>query len=162
MAGLYFEDFELGKVYRHEVTKTFTLPESIQVTSMYMETEPTYLDEEWAAMHARNRRIEINPLYALSFVMGVQVTELTLGTTLGNLAMTDVSFPNPVYPGDTLHGQTTILDKRESKSRGDRGVVVFLQEGYNQRGERVATCRRKAMMLRRVAHATTTLAQKES
>jgi len=159
MAGLYFEDFEVGKVYRHEVTKTFTLADSIQVTSMYMETEPTYLDEEWAAKHARNRRIEINPFYALSFVMGVQVTELTLGTTLGNLAMTDVSFPNPVYPGDTLRGQTTILDKRESKTRGDRGVVEFLQEGYNQRGERIATCRRKAMMLRRIAHATAAVDQ---
>jgi acyl dehydratase len=153
MAGLYFEDFEVGKVYRHEVTKTFTLAESIQATSMFMETEPTYLDEAWAAQHARNRRIEINPLYALAFVMGVQVTELTLGTTLGNLAITDLAFPNPVYPGDTLRGQTTILDKRESKTRGDRGIVEFLQEGYNQRDERTATCRRKAMMLKRIAHA---------
>ena len=149
MAGLYFEEFETGKVYRHEVTKTMTLAESIQVTSMCMETEPTYLDEEWSAQHARFRRAEINPLYALSYIMGVQVTELTLGTTLGNLGMTDVAFPNPVFPGDTLRGQTTILEKRESKTRGDRGIVEFLHEGYNQRGELVATCRRKGMMLKR-------------
>jgi acyl dehydratase len=149
MAGLFFEDFEVGKVYSHEVTKTMTLAESIQVTGMCMETEPTYLDEHWSAQHARFNRVEINPLFALSYVMGVQVTELTLGTTLGNLAMTDAAFPRPVFPGDTLRGQTTILSKRESKTRGDRGIVEFLQEGFNQRGELVATIRRKGMMLKR-------------
>jgi len=149
MAGLFFEDFEVGKVYRHEVTKTMTLADSMQVTSLAMETEPTYLDEAWSAEHARFGRVEINPVYALSFVMGVQVTELTLGTTLGNLGMTEMTFPCPVFPGDTLRGQTTILAKRESKTRPDRGVVEFLQQGFNQRGELVASCHRKAMMLRR-------------
>lgn len=149
MAGLYFEDFEVGRVYRHEVTKTMTLSDSMMVTSLGMETEPTYLDEHWSAANARFGRIEINPLYALSCVMGVQVTELTLGTTLGNLGMTDMRFPRPVFPGDTLRGQTTILSKRESKTRPDRGVVEFLQEGYNQRDELVASCRRLGMMLRR-------------
>ena len=149
MAGLYYEDFEVGKVYHHEVTKTFTLADSIQMTNMFMETEPTYLDEHWAAENARHKRIEINPIYAMSFVMGVQVSELTLGTTLGNLAITDISFPNPVFPGDTLRGQTTILDKRESKTKPDRGVVEFLQQGFNQRGECISTARRKAMMLKR-------------
>jgi len=148
MAGLYFEDFEIGRVYKHEVTRTITLADSIQYTCMCMETEPTYLDEEWARQHARHQRIEVNPMYALSIIMGVQVTELTLGTTLGNLGMFDVAFPSPVFPGDTLQGQTTIIGKRESKSRGDRGVVEFLHEGFNQRGELVARCRRTGMMLR--------------
>lgn len=153
MAGLYFEEFEVGKVYRHEVTKTFTLADSIQVTSMCMETEPTYLDEDWSSRHARFKRIEINPLYALAMIMGVQVTELVQGTALANLAMTDVSFPNPVFPGDTLRGQTTILSKRASKTRSDRGIVEFLHEGYNQRGELVSTCRRKGMLLKRTGQA---------
>jgi acyl dehydratase len=83
--------------------------------------------------------------------MGVQVTELTLGTTLGNLAMGDVTFPRPVFPGDSLRGHTTILSKRESKTRPDRGVVEFLHEGFNQRDELVARCRRLGMMLRRPA-----------
>jgi acyl dehydratase len=149
MAGLYFDDFEIGKVYKHEVTRTVTLADSIQYACMCMETEPTYLDEEWARQHARHRRVEISPMYALSIIMGVQVTELTLGTTLGNLGMFDVAFPNPVFPGDTLRGQTTILEKRESRTRADRGVVEFLHEGYNQRGELVARCRRTGMMLKK-------------
>ena len=153
MPGLFFEDFTLGKVYKHEVTRTVTLSDSIQYACMCMETEPTYLDEEWARQHARHKRIEVLPLYVLSIIMGVQVTELTLGTTLGNLSMSDVSFPHPTFPGDSLRGQTTITGMRESKSRPDRGVVEFLHEGYNQRGEIVARCLRKGMMLRRTAEA---------
>ena len=149
MAGLYFEDFEAGQVFRHEVTRTVMLADSIQYSCMCMETEPTYLDEDWASKHARHKRIEIHPMYALSIIMGVQVTELTLGTTLGNLTMGDVMFPNPIFPGDTLRGQTTILGKRESKTRLDRGVVEFLHEGFNQNDEMVARCLRKGMMFRK-------------
>lgn len=147
MSGLYFEEFETGKVYPHEAGRTMTLSDSIQFACMCMDTEPTYLDEDWARQHARFRRIEIYPMYALSLIMAVQVTELTLGTTLGNLGMFDVTFPNPVFPGDTLHGRTTILGKRASKTRPDRGVVEFLHQGFNQRGQLVATCRRTGMML---------------
>ena len=79
-----------------------TLADSFQLTNMFMETEPTYLGEHWPAQHARFRRAEINSMYALSYIMAVPVNELTLGTTLGNLGMTDVASPNPVFPGDTL------------------------------------------------------------
>lgn len=151
MAGLYFEDFEPGRIYQHEVTRTITQSDGIQYALMCMETEPTYIDEDWAKHHARFRRIEVYPLYVLAIIMGVQVTELTQGTTLGNLAMGDVKFPNPVFPGDSLRGQTTILGKKESKTKFDRGVVEFLHEGFNQHGELVATCLRKGMMLRRIA-----------
>ena len=150
MAGLYFEDFEPGKIYKHEVTRTVTLADSIQFACMCMETEPTYLDEDWSRRNARHGQIEVYPLYALAIVMAVQVTELTLGTTLGNLAMGDVTFPHPVFPGDSLRGQTTIMGKKESKTRADRGVVDFLHEGFNQKGELIARCMRKGMMLRRV------------
>lgn len=151
MSGLYFEDFTIGKLYRHEVSRTVTLSDSIQYTCMCMDTEPAYLDEAWAAVHSRNQRIEIHPIYALAIIMGVQVTELTLGTTLGNLGLFDIEFLNPIYPGDTLRGQTTILGKKESKTRLDRGVVEFLHEGFNQRDELIVKARRTGMMLRRPA-----------
>ena len=149
--GLYFEDFEVGGHYPHEVSRTVTLTESIQYTLMCMDTEPTYLDESWAKQHARHKRIEIHPIYVLAIIMGVQVTELTLGTTLGNLGMFDVAWPTPVFPGDSIRGQTTILGKRESNTRKDRGVVEFLHEGFNQRDEMVARVRRTGMMMRRQA-----------
>jgi acyl dehydratase len=87
-------------------------------------------------------------LYVLSLVLGVQVTDLTLGTTLGNLSIGGVRFPNPVFPGDTLRGTTTIISKRESATKPDRGVVEFLHEGFNQRNELVVQCSRQGMMLR--------------
>ncbi|KFG90947.1 MaoC family dehydratase [Sphingobium herbicidovorans NBRC 16415] len=149
MAGLYFEDFEPGNVYRHEVTRTVTLADSIQFACLCMETEPTYIDEDWAKRNGRHGRIEVYPYYALAIVMAVQVTELTQGTTLGNLAMGGITFPHPVFPGDSLRGQTTILGKTVSKSKADRGVVEFFHEGFNQEGKLIASCMRKGMMLRR-------------
>jgi acyl dehydratase len=149
MAGLYFEDFEAGAVYAHEAERTVTLADSIQYACMCMDTEPRYLSEAWAAANTEHGRVQVHPLYVLSLIMGVQVTELTLGTTLGNLSMGGVSFPLPVFPGDTLRGVTTILGKRLSVSKPDRGVVDFLHEGLNQRGEIVARCKRRGMMVTR-------------
>ena len=73
------------------------------------------------------------------------------GTTLGNLSMNDIRFPRPVHHGDTLRAQTTILAKRESRSKPDRGVVTFAHRAFNQRGEEVAYCERVGMMLKRPA-----------
>jgi acyl dehydratase len=148
MPGLFFEDFVIGTVYRHEPSRTFTLADSIQYTCMCMDTEPAYLDEGWATAHGRNRRIEIHPLYALSMVLGAQATDLTFGTTLGNLGLFDVTFPTAVYPGDALRSQTTILGKRESRTKPDRGIVEFMHEGFNQNGEVVVRARRTGMLLK--------------
>jgi acyl dehydratase len=151
MAGLYFEDLQPGKKYLHDASRTVTLADSIQYACMCMDTEPAFLSEDWAQQHTEHARVEIHPLYVLSIVLGVQVTDLTLGTTLGNLSMGGVRFPTPVFPGDTLRGTTTIISKRESETKLDRGVVEFLHEGFNQRDELVVQCTRRGMMLRRSA-----------
>jgi acyl dehydratase len=70
-----------------------------------------------------------------------------MGTTLGNLGYEEVKFPNPVFHGDTLHGETTILEKRLSKTRDDSGIVWFQHVGYNQRDEVICTCRRAGLMM---------------
>ena len=77
--------------------------------------------------------------------------DTTLGTTVANLGMTDVSFAFPVFAGDTLRSQTTVLGKRESKSRPNAGIVTFLHQGFNQRGEEVVRCTRQALMLKKAA-----------
>lgn len=151
MAGLYFEDLQPGKKYHHEASRTVTLADGIQYACMCMDTEPLFLSESWAHQHAERASVEIHPLYVLSIVLGVQVTDLTLGTTLGNLSMGSVRFPRPVFPGDTLRGTTTIISKRESATKADRGVVQFLHEGFNQRDEVVVQCSRQGMMLRRTS-----------
>lgn len=149
MAGLYFEDLVPGALYEHSPQRTMTLADSIQYTCLCMDTEPAFLSEAWSAKHTDHGRVEIHPLYVLAVITGVQVTDLTLGTTLGNLSFGKVHFPRPVFPQDTLRGTTTILSRRESGSRPDRGVVEFMHQGFNQRDELVAECKRLGMMLRR-------------
>ncbi|HAD08325.1 MAG TPA: dehydratase [Porticoccaceae bacterium] len=145
MAGLYFEDFEEGKVYDHEVTRTVNEYDNTLFTCLTMNTQPLHLDEEFSKNTIHGQRI-VNSMFTLALVVGIQVTELTLGTTLGNLGMNDVAFPRPTFHGDTIRARTTVLDKRLSKSRDDSGIVNFIHEGFNQHGELVATVRRTALM----------------
>jgi acyl dehydratase len=91
----------------------------------------------------------VNSLFTLGLVIGVSVNDTTLGTTVGNLGMTDVAFRKPVFHGDTIRSQTTILEKRESKSRPDAGIVLFEHRGFNQRGEEIAYCKRTGLMHKR-------------
>ena len=79
----------------------------------------------------------------------MHVLEITAGTTHGNLGMTDVEYPAPVYHGDTLRGRTTVVSKRPSKSHPQSGVVIFLHEGLNQRGEVIMRCNRAGLMIMR-------------
>jgi len=136
MAGYYFEDFEEGQVFDHEVRRTVTEYDNMMFSCMTMNTQPLHIDAEFSK----------NSMFTLALVVGIQVTELTLGTTLGNLGMTDISFPRPTFHGDTIHARTTVLDKRISKSRNDSGIVNFCHEGFNQKDEIVATVKRTALM----------------
>jgi acyl dehydratase len=86
-------------------------------------------------------------------MVGISVSDTTIGTTIGNLGMTDVKFPKPVFHGDTLRVETEIVGKRESKSRPDAGIVEFHHRAYNQRNELVAECRRQAFMRKQPAKA---------
>jgi acyl dehydratase len=147
MRGLYYEEFEVGRVYKHAFSRTVTEMDNVLFTSLTMNVQPLHLDEEFAATTIHGRRL-VNSLFTLALVNAYQVPELTMGTTLGNLGYEEVRFPNPVFHGDTLRGETTILDKRLSKSRTDSGIVYFEHVGYNQRGEVVCTCKRAGLMMR--------------
>jgi acyl dehydratase len=84
-------------------------------------------------------------------MVGVSVADTTLGTTIANLGWDEVRFPRPVYPGDTLRTETIVHEMRDSRSRPEAGLVVFVHRCYNQRNEEVAACRRTALMKRRTA-----------
>ncbi len=148
MAGLYFEDFEVGRVYRHPLSRTVTEMDNVLICSLTMNTQTLHLDEEFARTTQHGRRV-VNSIYTLGLMIGMSVSDLTLGTTLGNLSMTDIRFPAPVFHGDTLRAETTILGRRESRSKPDRGVVFFAHRAFNQRDEEVASCERAGMMMRR-------------
>ncbi|MFV0457485.1 MAG: MaoC family dehydratase [Actinomycetales bacterium] len=150
MRGLYFEEFEVGKVYKHGMTRTVTEMDNVLFTSLTMNIQPLHLDAEFAKTTVHGQRV-FNSLFTLALIGAFHVPELTFGTTLGNLGYDEVKFPNPVFHGDTLRAETTILDKRESKSRNDSGIVWFEHRGYNQRDELICLCKRVGMMARRPA-----------
>ncbi len=91
----------------------------------------------------------MNSLFTLGVMIGISVNDTTIGTTIGNLGMTDVKFPKPVFHGDTIRVRTEILSRRESKSRPDAGIVEFKHTALNQRDEIVAECVRQGMMRKR-------------
>lgn len=148
MSGLYFEDFEIGRVFEHPITRTVTEMDNVLFTCLTHNPQPLHLDAEFAKGTEFGRPL-VNSLFTLGLMIGVSVGDTTLGTTIGNLGMTDVKFPAPVFHCDTLRSTTEVAAKRESKSRPDAGVVDFLHRCYNQKGQLVAECRRQAFMRRK-------------
>lgn len=150
MAGLYFEDFVVDHVFRHALTRTVTETDNLLFSALTMNPQPLHLDEEFAKGTEYGQRI-VNSLFTLGLIVGVSVGDTTLGTTLGNLGMTDIRFKHPVFHGDTIRVVTRIREMRESKSRPDAGLVVFEHIGYNQRDQEIAYCVRTGLMRKRPA-----------
>ncbi len=150
MSGLYYEEFSVGQEFKHSLTRTITEMDNIMFCSMTHNPQPLHLDEEFSKGTMYGQRI-VNSLFTLGLLVGVTVGETTLGTTLGNLGMTDIRFKNPVFHGDTMRVVTRIKEMRESKSRPDAGLVVFEHIGYNQRDEEIAYCVRTGLMMKRPA-----------
>ncbi len=148
MPGKYFEDFEVGAVYRHEITRTITEMDNILFTTLTMNVQPLHLDEEFSKGTMHGQRL-VNSIFTLGLVVGVTIIDTTLGTTLGNLGFEKVEFPKPVFHGDTIRAETEVLEKRESRSRPETGIVWWEHRGYNQRGELVCRAKRAGMMLKR-------------
>jgi acyl dehydratase len=145
MAGLYYEEFEVGHVFKHALTRTVTETDNTLFSLMTMNPQPLHLDAEFSARTEFGQRL-VNSLFTLGLVIGMTVVDTTLGTTIANLGMGDIKFPKPVFHGDTLHVESEVLGKRLSKSRANAGIVEFEHRGINQRGEIVCVCRRTAFM----------------
>ena len=148
MPGLSFEEFSIGQKFEHPIRRTVTEADNVFFTAMTHNPAALHLDEEYAKTTEFGQRI-VNSLFTLGLMIGISVGETTLGTTVANLGMDEVRFPNPVFHGDTLHVESEVLEIRESKSRPQNGIIVFLHRATNQRGELVATCKRSALMLKR-------------
>ena len=147
--GLYFEDFEIGRLYEHRLTRTVTQMDNMLFSNMTLNPQPLHIDAHFCAMETEWGRPLMNSLFTLGLMIGISVTDLTVGTTIANLGMTEVRFPSPLFENDTVHCTTEIIGKRESRSRSDAGIVEFLHKTYNQEGKLVAECKRQAFMKRR-------------
>jgi acyl dehydratase len=148
MTGKWFEDLTEGLVVEHATRRTVTETDNVLFTTMTMNPAPLHLDHAYAATTEFGRPL-VNSMFTLALVVGLSVPELTLGTIVAQLGLSDASFPAPVFPGDTIRVQTEVVEARESRSRPDAGIVVFAHRAYNQRDELVATTRRTGLMHRR-------------
>jgi acyl dehydratase len=149
--GLYFEDFVEGHVFAHRLTRTVTQMDNMLFSNMTLNPQPLHIDAHFCATETEWGRHIVNSLFTLGLMIGISVNDTTVGTTIGNLGMTDVRFPAPVFEGDTLRCETTVLSKRVSKSRPTAGLVEMHHRAYKQDGTLVAECKRQAFMHRRPA-----------
>jgi acyl dehydratase len=150
MAGLYFEEFFVGQEFVHPLSRTVTEHDNTMFSLMTMNPQPLHLDAHFSEGTEWGQRL-FNSYYTLAILVGMSVYDTTLGTTIGNLGMTDVVFPKPVFHGDTLRARTKVLSVRESKSRPTAGIVEFEHTALKQTGDVVATCKRTAFMWKKPA-----------
>lgn len=145
MQGLYFEDLKVGHVIQHAIRRTVTEMDNTLFSCLTHNPQPLHIDHHFAAKSEWGRPL-VNSIFTLGVMIGISVNDTTIGTTIGNLGMTDVKFPKPVFHGDTLHATTEVVSKRKSRSRPDAGIVVFRHRAFNQRDELVAECLRQGFM----------------
>ena len=146
--GRWFEDLTPGLVIDHAITRTITESDNTMFSVMTMNPAALHLDESFAETTEFGTRI-VNSLFTLSLLIGLSVYETTHGTTIANLGFEEITFPAPVFHGDSIRAQTEVVSSRPSSSRPTQGIVVFEHRAFNQRDELVARCHRSALMRRR-------------
>ena len=151
MAGLYFEEFKVGTVFRHAIRRTVTEADNVFFTALTHNPAAIHLDEEYCKRETEFGQRLVNSTFTLGLMVGISVGDTTLGTTVANLGWDEVRFPKPLFHGDTVRVETEVLELRPSKSRPRNGIVIFEHRAYNQHDELVARCKRSALMLMRAA-----------
>ncbi|NMF96439.1 MaoC family dehydratase [Aromatoleum toluolicum] len=150
MAGKYFDELEPGRVFEHEIRRTVTEADNVWFCGATCNPAQIHIDADYCAQTEFGRPL-MNSIFTLGLVIGLTVQDTTLGTTIANLGMTDVKFPKPVFAGDTIRSVTTVVERRESKTRPNQGIVTFRHQGFNQRNEEVTSCLRQALMQKGLA-----------
>lgn len=150
MAGRFFEDWKVGDRLEHEIRRTVTETDNVLITTLTHNPQPLHLDAE-AAANSEFGRILVNGIFTFGLMVGVSVSDTTLGVLIANLGYDQVVHPKPVFIGDTLRGETTVTQLKDSRSRPEAGIVTFEHRMLNQRGEIVCRCLRTALVRRRKA-----------
>lgn len=150
MPGKYYEDLEPGATFRHSLGRTITETDNVLFSSLTMNPQPLHVNEDFASKTEFGRRV-VNGLLTLSLVVGITVTDLTDGTIIANLGYENIRHPHPVFHGDTIYVETTVVSRRESRSRPNCGIVTLTHYGRNQDGVIVVEVTRSALFLKRQA-----------
>jgi acyl dehydratase len=150
MSGRYLDEWQVGDVIAHAVTRTVTETDNVLVSALTHNPQPMHLDHEVAAQSEFGKPL-VNSIYTFGLMIGVSVSDTTLGTLVANLGYDKLVFPAPVFVGDTLRSESECLEVRESKSRPNAGIVIWEHRSFNQRGELVCKCSRSALLLKKPA-----------
>ena len=150
MAGRFFDEWQVGDRVAHAVTRTVTETDNVLVSALTHNPQPMHLDHEAAAASEFGKPL-VNSIYTFGLMVGVSVSDTTLGTLVANLGYDKLVFPHPVFVGDTLRSESECTSVRESKSRPNAGIVTWEHRSFNQRGELVCQCSRSALLLKKPA-----------
>jgi itaconyl-CoA hydratase len=145
--GPYWEDFTVGDIIKHWPGRTITEADNVWFTLLTMNQHPVHFDANYAKSQMFGKPI-VNSTFTLALLAGMTVRD-TSQNTIANLGWGDIKIPKPVFVGDTIYAETEVLEKRESKSRPDTGIVTFKQTGYNQHNEVIMTYTRTSLAKRR-------------
>ncbi len=148
MAGRYYDELEIGQIIKHSLGRTLTEMDNVLFSSLTMNTQPLHINEDFAAKTQFGTRI-MNGIFTLGVLVGITVPELTEGTIIANLSYENVNHPKPLFPGDTLYGESEIMNKRESRSRPDCGIIILKHSGLNQHGEVCIEVTRTVLFLKK-------------
>jgi acyl dehydratase len=147
--GRFYEDFDVGDVFRSRLGRTITETDNIWFTNLTMNTNQIHFNAEYASRTRFGQPLVVSTL-TLALVTGLSVAD-TSENALANLAWTDITLPNPVFVGDTIWAESEILDKRESKSNANVGIVGMRTRGLNQRHQVVIEFKRTFMVNKRAS-----------
>ena len=145
VGGKWFDELEVGQVFKHPIRRTLTETDNLHFTSMTHNPAQLHLDAEYCKNETEFGKVLINSYFTLGLVVGISVGDTTQGTAVANLGTDKVRFPKPLFPGDTIHVESEVLALRNSKSRPTQGIVTFEHRAYNQNNELVCSCERTGL-----------------
>ena len=150
MAGRYFDEWKVGDVIAHPITRTVTETDNLLFSTLTHNPQPLHIDAD-TAKDSEFGQILVNSCLTFSLAVGVSVADTTLGTLVANLGFDEVRLPKPVFLGDTLRFESEVVTLRDSKSRPDAGIVTWEHRAINQRDETVCTMKRSALIRKKPA-----------
>lgn len=142
--GLYYEEFEVGSTIHHSLSKTVFESDNNLFSLLTMNHHPVHLNADYASKNQHGKIMVVGTL-VFSLTVGMTVPDIS-GKAIANLDYESIKHLNPVFIGDTLYARTTILDKRESKSKNDRGIIYVETIASNQNGVDVLSFRRHVLI----------------
>lgn len=148
--GLYYEDFEVGAEIKHALSKTIFESDNNFFSLLTMNHHPVHTNVDYASKNQHGKVLVVGTL-VFSLVVGMTVPDIS-GKAIANLGYENIKHLAPTFIGDTLYARTRILDKRDSRSKNDRGVIYVETIGYNQRGEDVISFRRNVLVKKMIAN----------